>query len=368
MPLRILHISDLHLGAKFLWLGDKGPEQRKALQNAFERAASLARQEDVDIFLIAGDLFDSNSVSKSILTKASEVLKELLDAGVRVFISPGTHDPAGAGSVYERPPLSNLSGLHVFKTEYMQEVRLPELDCSIYGHANRRPFENKYPLSGFCAKDESRWKIGVIHAGFDVAYENEEYVVRSEDVVSCGLDYLALGHYHSHSNRTCGKTVVYYAGSPEILKMQKGERGCALLVELEDGVKVRALDVSEKEYEEVTLDAEMIKSPSDVLNLVLPLSNPSKILKISIEGMKTLEFPDFEAILEELSEKFYFVSVNDGSCDEISIERIKDYPEDSAIGAYLKVLEERLARASEDERSEILEAMRLGVSLLQEEG
>ncbi len=58
--IRLLHTADVHLGAKFLSLGDKGAAQREQIRASFKKLISLAIAEDVDVVLIAGDLFDAN--------------------------------------------------------------------------------------------------------------------------------------------------------------------------------------------------------------------------------------------------------------------------------------------------------------------
>ena len=71
MPLKILHTADVHLGAKFLGLGRKGEYQRTQLLQAFDDTVNLAIRERVNMMLIAGDLFDSASVSRSLLGRVA---------------------------------------------------------------------------------------------------------------------------------------------------------------------------------------------------------------------------------------------------------------------------------------------------------
>ena len=61
MSLRLLHTSDVHLGATFKVLGERGREQRRQLEATFARVVTLAIEERVSVLLIAGDLFDSAS-------------------------------------------------------------------------------------------------------------------------------------------------------------------------------------------------------------------------------------------------------------------------------------------------------------------
>ena len=65
MSVRILHTSDVHLGATFRVLGTRGREHRKQLQHTFVNICSLAIHERVDVVLIAGDLFDSVAAARA---------------------------------------------------------------------------------------------------------------------------------------------------------------------------------------------------------------------------------------------------------------------------------------------------------------
>src|SRR5712692_3641879 len=56
--LRLLHTADVHLGARHADLGDQAAAQRERQFAAFRVTVDLALAETVDLFLIAGALFD----------------------------------------------------------------------------------------------------------------------------------------------------------------------------------------------------------------------------------------------------------------------------------------------------------------------
>ena len=59
---RLHRTADVHLGAKFLGLGDKGAAQRGRIRASFKKLISQAIVENVDIVLIAGDLLIARMV------------------------------------------------------------------------------------------------------------------------------------------------------------------------------------------------------------------------------------------------------------------------------------------------------------------
>src|SRR5580693_7690871 len=98
---RILHIADVHLETAF---GGHEPafgaKRRAQLRVAFERALALARERGVDAVCIAGDLYEDRHASPDTAAYLRRCLGDL--APIRVFLSPGNHDPCAAGSVYRQ--------------------------------------------------------------------------------------------------------------------------------------------------------------------------------------------------------------------------------------------------------------------------
>jgi DNA repair exonuclease SbcCD nuclease subunit len=368
MPLKILHTADVHLGAKFLALGRKGQEQRSRLLQAFDDTVNLAIREKVDIFLIAGDLFDSNAVARTLLAQIVYRFQDLSTMGIPIFVTPGTHDPYGPDSIYRAPELAGIKGLTVFKDEEMTPVRLPDLECTVYGNANTKPFKNRYPLESLEVDADSRWHIGMVHACYEIPDLTEDtYLVTPEQVASSGLDYLALGHIHSFTDHSQGEVTAFYSGSPEMVRMQKGDTGNVLVVELGDEeIWVRPHRTGRISYEELTVKAE----DADAIGLVSMLesrANPDKVVQIYIDGMRPPGFPDAAEIIDELSDLFFTIKVVDRSWPAPSTLDPGAYPAGSPAAEYLRILQSRLERASSSESEEIQEAMQVGLSMLVEE-
>ncbi len=365
MSLKLLHTADVHLGAKFLSLGRRGEDQRAQLLQAFDDTVNLAIRERVNLFLIAGDLFDSANVSRSLVGQIAYRLRDLGAVGIPVVVTPGTHDPYGERSIWRATELTEVENLTVFKTEEMTPADFPELDCTVYGNANVKPFANKYPLAGLRIQDDSRWRIGMLHASFEIPdVTDDTYIVTAQQVKDCKLDYLALGHYHSLSDRSAGGTISFYPGSPEMVRMQKGDFGNVLLVEFEEsGIEIESVQVGVRTYEELTVKAEdvgaagmdaMIRSKADV----------DKVLHLIIDGVRRPGYPDLEELVDSVSESFFHITCTDRSWAAPSSLEPGAYPEGSPARLFLGVLKKRMETASESEREEIVDAMQVGLALL----
>ncbi len=109
--LRIIHTADVHLGARHDDLGEQAAAQRERQFAAFKAAVDLALTEKVDLFLIAGDLFDSNMQPRRSVERVAAELARLAESRIRTVIIPGTHDVFDRASIYRAYDLAAMAGV-----------------------------------------------------------------------------------------------------------------------------------------------------------------------------------------------------------------------------------------------------------------
>jgi exonuclease SbcD len=104
--MRILHTSDWHLGRSFHREGMLGP------QSAFvDHVVEVVAAADVDVVVVSGDIFDRALPPVDAVELASDALRRLLGARVRVVLTSGNHDSAARlGFASE---LIDAAGVHV---------------------------------------------------------------------------------------------------------------------------------------------------------------------------------------------------------------------------------------------------------------
>jgi DNA repair protein SbcD/Mre11 len=107
---KILHTSDWHVG-KVLKGRDRLDEHEAVLRSLI----GIARDEDVDLVLIAGDLFETSVPSPKAQGLVIRALLALRDDHRQVVAIAGNHDNAGLLDSVYRPALGEL-GLHVLGT------------------------------------------------------------------------------------------------------------------------------------------------------------------------------------------------------------------------------------------------------------
>ena len=96
----MLHMADVHLGARHRDLGEAAARQRERQLAAFRRGLDAGLAAKVDVALVCGDLFDSNAQPRRTVEVAATELRRLTDKNIRVVLIPGTHDSYEAGSIY----------------------------------------------------------------------------------------------------------------------------------------------------------------------------------------------------------------------------------------------------------------------------
>jgi len=380
--LRLVHTADVHLGARHADLGEQAAAQRERQFAAFRASVDLALAEKVDAFVIAGDLFDSNTQPRRSVERAAAELGRLVAGQVRVALIPGTHDVYDRASVYRAYDLVALAGAPsgsdrlAVLSPGRQEVVWAALDLTVRGRAfatKRAPVD---PLAGLDVRDDRRttWHIALVHGSVRIAgkTEHDEVVVAPESIAASGLDYLALGHWHSTQRGRAGATVWAYPGAPEPVALDQAGAGNVLLVSFEqrDGrrqVTVEERRVGRTRVERLELDAGAIRSQPALVAGLAEKADPDLVLDVRLTGLRP-EALDLVAdeVERELAPRFFRLRVRDASVAALPDDPLP--PADTIAGALARDLEGRIARAEAagdpDEAAELREGLRLARALL----
>jgi DNA repair exonuclease SbcCD nuclease subunit len=383
--LRLMHMADVHLGARHHDLGSQAAAQRERQFAAFKRAIDIAIAERVELVLICGDLFDSNSQPRRSIERAAAELRRLTDRHVRVVIIPGTHDCYDSGSIYRVFDLPALvggkndasNGRCVVLTDVQPMISLPELDATVHGRVFATKKAPTSPLAGFNAREAgkgTKLQIGMIHGARYVPgqVEQDDVIFTDDEIAASGLDYLALGHWHSYQQGRAGNTTWAYSGAPEPVQIDQDGAGQVLLVTLEPGadkadVKVEARAVGRTKLQKLTIDGAEVGSQVELAARLRELANPDLVLDVRLVGVT----PDnldlhLDEIEQQLAGSFLRLRIVDAS--KAALPEGERPPADTIAGAFVRTLETRIAKheaAGETEAAtELREALRVGRLLL----
>ena len=380
--LRLVHTADVHLGARHTDLGDQATAQRERQFAAFRATVDLALAEKVDLFLIAGDLFDSNTQPRRSVERVATELRRLADARIRTVIIPGTHDAYDRASIYRAHDLAAIAGvaatdeLITVLTPAAPELDLPVLDAIVYGRVSDTKRAPTSPLAGFKAASGGRtWRIGMIHGSLLIAgrTEHDDVVFTAEEIAASGLDYLALGHWHSALEGLAGTVDYAYPGAPEPVAVDQDRAGKALLVTLDiaaDGARSVAIEqrqVGRTTFEKVDVDAATISRQAALIERLGLLADPDRVLDVRITGVKPDELDiDTDEVEAALAPRLLKVRVRDRSVPALSGTAIP--PADTILGAFIRDTEILISAAEAEGRAadaaEARDVLRLGRLLL----
>jgi DNA repair exonuclease SbcCD nuclease subunit len=381
MP-RLLHMADVHLGARHHDLGEAAATQRERQFDAFRRAIDLALAEKVDVVLVAGDLFDSNQQPRRSVERAAAEFGRLASAGIRTVVIPGTHDVYDPSSIYRVNDLAALAGqrpggdMVVVLTPERPDVVFTNPDLVIYGRVADTKRMATSPLAGFVTSEDrrARWRVGLIHGSLRVAgvVEADDVLFLDEEVAACGLHYLALGHWHSFRQGVQGETTWAYAGAPEPVAVDQDGAGQVLIVDLEERegreyVSISSHVIGRTTFKHIDVDAADIASQVALVEQLRASADPDLVLDVRIIGIlpDELELQE-EEVERQLGPAFFKVRVRSRAVPA-EPEGVLP-PPDTIVGAFIRDLEERITAAEAtgdaDGALELRDSLRLGRILL----
>jgi exonuclease SbcD len=382
--LRILHTADVHLGARHDDLAEQAAAQRERQFAAFKTAVDLALSEKVDLFLIAGDLFDSNVQPRRSVERVAAELRRLAEAKIRTVVIPGTHDVCDRASIYRAYDLAELAGsgpedeMVTVLDPDRPSVHLAALDAVVHGLVFATKRAPQSPLQGFVAAPAggpvATWQIGMVHGSISIPgkTDRDEVVITTEEIAASGLDYLALGHWHSAQSARAGKVTYAYPGAPEAVALDQDRAGKVLLVELDERNEQKRVTVAEHQvgrtrFSKTEVDAATIDSQPALVTTLAAAADPDLVLDVRLVGVRRDELDlNLEEMEAALAPSFLKVRVRDGSVPALTEGPLPS--EDTIAGAFIRDLEARIAQleaaGSTEEAAEHRDALRLGRLLL----
>jgi DNA repair protein SbcD/Mre11 len=244
---KILHTADVHLDLDRYVADPQTQRYRHINQQAFSTAIDLAIQEDVDLLLIAGDLFDSNRPSSDAVDFA---IQELRRVGRPIVIIPGNHDCLNTQSIYRQVNLpAACTDLVLISHPNGEQHQLAAPNLVLWGRGMVEHEPSFRPLGGIPRPQGDAWHIALGHGFFmeDAAPSYRSSPIYAEDIRTSGWDYVALGHCHAFSDVSQGPVTAYYSGAPGFFLGAPGADGHVALVQFEAGtsrqINVRRVDL-----------------------------------------------------------------------------------------------------------------------------
>ena len=357
MALKFLHCADLHLDSPFDSLPEyKASCMRSEMRDLLNFIADLANSRGADIVFMSGDLLDST-------VAYYETTDALIDAFQRikgkVFVSPGNHDYFCSTSPYAFTEFPE--NVHIFKSQAIECVELPDLGCRVYGAAFVQN-DSASLLNAFTAENDGLINLMCIHGNIMGDAYNR---ITSANIISSGLDYIALGHIHAKSELSkAGDTFFAYPGCPQGRGFDEtGDKGVYFGDVSKGNVTLEFIPTCKRRYMEYGVDVTDFPSVKEAAMSVLSSVSADDIIRLVFTG-ETDEELDLKALSEELSENLFHLVLRNKTHHRRDLW--EGLSEDTLKGSFLRLMRRKLdAAETEEDRATVMAAVRYGLAAME---
>ncbi|RKT21991.1 DNA repair exonuclease SbcCD nuclease subunit [Paraburkholderia sp. RAU2J] len=363
--IRFLHTADWQIGTQF---GQFEPDEAAHLAQArfdtVRRIADEAAARKVDAVLVAGDVFDLQTVSDTVIRRLFAALQAF--SGPWIML-PGNHDAALVESVWTRAQRLNCIGPNVRVALEPGVVLLDACRMALLCAplTQRITYDDTTGFFDSAETPPGYHRIGLAHGSVSGILQegiDSSNPIAPTRALSARLDYLALGDWHGHL-RVDERT--WYAGTHEQDRFRANDPGFMLDVTLgEPGALPQVEAVRVGQYQWHRWD-ETISVPTDVdaLKARLAALSHRDVLRVSASG--TAALADAEALhvaVEETRARVRALRVDLSGLQVLPTA--DDLAELGAQSGYLAKVVARLRGLQEDPQADPQEVRRAAEALL----
>jgi exonuclease SbcD len=191
-----------------------------------------------------------------------------------------------------------------------------------------------------------------------------------EDIVGKNIHYCALGHYHQQHAlpNSIDNTLIWYSGIPEGRGWDE-EGSCGyLLGKIENGaVQVESRLCSQYDLKTIAIDCDTFSTREQILDAILQQRglqfDTKTILRIRLMGALDSKLDlSLSELDERLAGEALFIQWDDQTHPALDFDSIAQ--EKTIRGRFVRLLNERLSKASEEDRVLLERARSYGVQAL----
>lgn len=338
--MKLIHCADLHLESRMdsSFSVRLAKDRRRELLLTYKRMIAYAAEQGVSAVLIAGDLFDSGKVSQRAVR---DILSEMqARKEITFFYLCGNHD---------KNNLSSLSALpENCKTFSAEWKSYPIGDVVVTGVER---FDEA--AADALSLDSSARNIVMLHGQLSSGASGN-WNINLKSLAGKHIDYLALGHIHSHSSGRIDRRGTYaYSGCLEGRGFDEcGEKGFLLLETGADGVKSTFVPFASMTLHAVNAEldgalATRAELEARVASAVKGIP-ASDMVRVSLTGEHGADLTvDTDYLSRVLSETFRFAKVIDASRLAVTADEYKN--DVSLKGEFVRLVRgSKLAPAEQD--------------------
>lgn len=349
--MKIIHCSDLHLDSKMKSNLDsmKAKERRDEILRTYQNMVEYAAENDVEIIIIAGDMFDK----KNITVKAKNVVLDSIFSHPEIdFIYlKGNHDEASFILDLEEIP----SNLKLFTNTGWTSYRYGKIVISGIEFGNL----SNYEIYNTLMLNKNDINIVTLH-GQEVKYDQKDKaeIINIQSLKNKNIDYLALGHVHRFKQERIDNRGIYcYSGCLEGRGFDEcGEKGFVLLDINEEKQKIESkfIPFAGRHLYEINVDitgtSTTLEVEEKIDNMIEKIEKEALIKIVLIGKVELNSERDIKYLEKKYKNMFYFAKIYDETTLKIDY---MTYENDASLkGEFIRlVLKQNL---SEEEKRKII--------------
>ncbi len=285
-----LHTADWQMGRAFSrFETEDGAALVEARFEAIEKLARLANEYQCDAVLVAGDVFDAQTVADRTIRRAFNATKEFKGPWVML---PGNHDAALAESVWTRAKRLGAvpDNVHLALEPGVINLEPQGLAILCAPLTQRNTYSDLTEAFNNCDTAEGLLRVGLAHGSVQGLLPDEidsTNPILPNRAETARLDYLALGDWHG-TKQIDERT--WYSGTPEPERFRNNGAGYALVVNVPkpgELPKVTPLEIARYQWhqwrETLTVESDL----DQLLERLQVLPEPS-VVDLRLEGSVTL--------------------------------------------------------------------------------
>lgn len=364
--MKILQTSNIYFGRYFEDHCAAGNKLRAGIKSIFSGILNTAKDEKVDLVILAGNIFDNLDLSQNLLDSFIVDVAGLDNIPVALF--PGNRDFYEMGSFWDYwklvPAAKNLILLSGKKPV---QVDLPQLSLSLYGIPVRAGQSATKQMEYIKKNSSSDYHIAVTNSIYP---ENQDSVggdtFNIEPFQEFGFNYVAVCGGDDFKEYDGKSIKASSSGSPLGLSPGRSNSSGVLTILLEGGlVSTQLRNMPGFEWKTVDIPMESIHNVDDLKSRILEFAGQYTLLNVKLSGLALLEAGfNIEHLKEELGEHFLNLDFDDNTrVLPKNISEVKVH-EKTVLGQYLKVMVGKLNKASGDEAEKYEKSLKVGYSLL----
>lgn len=356
--MKFVHMADMHFDTSFSQINDPtlGTLRRVQQRNVFTKIIDLIITQNVDYLFIAGDFYEQKYIRESTIDFINNQFKRI--PNVKIFITPGNHDPYINNSFYNKYNWND--NVKIF-SDSIEKIELPE--CDLYGFGFNDFYMKSSKIEEIRALNKNKVNILITHGSLDGGYDEDRVYnpMSSSRVKQLEFDYVALGHIHKRSAIEENSRIVYPGSTVSLGFDEPGTHGIILGEFDEKDLKIKYVPMDESEFVVLDVSISDLKSIDDIVQKIQELGlDESNYYEINLVGDRSFEIDMYN--LKKMITSPRIIKLKNSTKIGYDLEKLSN--ENTLKGLYVKELVSRIENADDKEKKVLEEALEIGLEIL----